>query len=294
MRIGYPCINRGMDCTPNRTFRLASYSEARLFETVAMNLECLGRVLAYNVAHGLLAFRVGSQLVPFASHPVCRADWRGQFGKQFRETGAFALRHGMRLSMHPDQFVVLNSLSDDIVQRSVAELCYHADVLDAMELPASAKIQLHLGGVYGDRNAAIERFAARYTRLPQSVRRRLVIENDERSYSLNDCLRVHELIGIPVVLDTFHHECLNKGEPLAEAAAAARRTWGADDGPLMIDYSSQKEGARPGSHTESISPAHFKKTLRELAGVECDIMLEIKDKEQSALRALRIIEKERP
>jgi UV DNA damage endonuclease len=289
MRIGYPCINRGMDCTPNRIFRLASYSVARLYETVAMNLACLGRILAYNAEHGLLAFRIGSKLVPFASHSVCRADWRIRFAAQLRETGAIAHRYGMRISMHPDQFVVLNSPNSDVVHRSVAELGYHATILDAMALPPDAKIQLHIGGVYGDKYAAITRFADRYRRLPPAVRRRLVIENDDCSYSLSDCLRVHERIGIPVVFDTFHHECLNNGESLAQAAAAAQRTWGPGDGPLMIDYSSQKKGARKGSHTESIAPAHFRKTLRELAGVECDLMLEIKDKERSALRALRII-----
>ncbi|MBD3242525.1 MAG: UV DNA damage repair endonuclease UvsE [Chitinivibrionales bacterium] len=292
MRIGYPCINRGMDCTPNRTFRLASYSEERLYETVGMNLGCLGRVLAYNVENGLFAFRIGSQLVPFASHPVCTADWRTHFAAQLRDIGAFAQRHHMRLSMHPDQFVVLNSLSDDVVRRSVAELAYHAAVLDAMQLPSDAKIQLHLGGVYGDKQAAMERFAAAYHRLPPAVRRRLVIENDDCSYSLRDCLHVHEQIGIPVVLDTFHHECLNSGEPLAEAAAAAHRTWGPDDGPLMVDYSSQKEGARVGSHTESLSARHFRNTMDQLTGVECDVMLEIKDKEQSALRALAIVRKQ--
>jgi UV DNA damage endonuclease len=90
-----------------------------------------------------------------------------------------------------------------------------------------------------------------------------------------------------VLFDTFHHECLNNGETLREAFAQAASTWGPRDGVPLVDYSSQKRGARRGSHAESLNLRHFRVTIDALGGVDLDLMLEVKDKELSALRALR-------
>ena len=146
MKIGYPCINRSLDCKGNRTFRLRSYSNERMQVTVQNNLECLLRILQYNLKYGILFFRISSDLIPFASHPICKFPWQRYFQKSFEEIGQFINKNHVRISMHPDQFIVLNSPRDDVVQRSIAELAYHAEILDLMGLDTSAKIQLHVGG----------------------------------------------------------------------------------------------------------------------------------------------------
>lgn len=286
MRIGYPCINRGIGCTAGSTFRLASYSRERLVETVGKNLSCLSRVLEYNAANGLLFFRITSDIVPFASHPACTHDWKLHFSAQFRAIGALIRGHGMRISMHPDQFVLLNSPDEGVTERSIAELGYHCSVLDAMELDCTAKVQIHAGGVYGDREQAVMRFCKRYAKLPPQIRRRLAIENDDRLYSLKDCLGIHDATGVPVIFDSFHHECLGNGESVRDAASLAAGCWKSSDGPLMMDYSSQKKGARKGTHAETIDLRHFRKVLAQVRGLDPDLMLEIKDKEKSAIKAL--------
>jgi len=290
MKIGYPCINRSIGCTANHTFRLASYSAKKLKETVSLNLACLRKILEFNAANGLFFFRISSDIVPFASHPVCRFDWAEYFRKDLRRIGAFIKDKGMRISMHPDQFVIINSPRDGVVERSVLELEYHRKALDSMGLGRDAKIQIHVGGVYGDKPAAMERFAENYRRLGPGLRKRLVIENDDRLYSLKDCLEVHKDTGVPVLFDAFHHKCLNNGEPLRKAALAARRTWGEKDGCLMMDYSLQAKGKRAGTHAGSIDAGKFKKFLSAVKGIEADVMLEIKDKEKSALKAVKLAE----
>ena len=293
MRIGYPCINRSLECRGNRTFRLRSYSEERLSETVAGNLDCLLRILRFNAANRLLFFRITSDLVPFASHPVCRFDWGRHFREEFRRIGRFIQKHRIRISMHPDQFTLINSIQEDIFERSRRELLYHARVLDLLGLNRTAKIQVHVGGVYGDKTAAIERFIARYHTLEEEVRRRLVIENDDVSYTLADCLAISRETGIPVLFDVFHHSVNCSGEPVAVAVRRAAATWKKRDGILMADYSSQKKGAPRGSHAETIDLRDFKKFLAAARPVDFDVMLEIKDKEKSARKAADAAEGDR-
>jgi UV DNA damage endonuclease len=285
MKIGYPCLNRSIGCTPSRTFRLASYSAERLAETVRANLDCLERILEFNAANGLHFFRITSDLVPFASHPVCSFPWLERFAARFSVLGGFIRRHGMRISMHPDQFTLINSPDEGIFRRSVAELDYHARVLDLLGLDGTARIQIHAGGVYNDKAASLDRFCTRFERLAKPVRRRLVVENDERLYSIADCLAISRRTGIPVLFDSFHHRLNGHGESAAAALALAAATWKKAAGPPMVDYSSQKKGGRTGSHAESIDLKHFARFIVASAGMDFDIMLEIKDKEKSALRA---------
>jgi len=282
MRIGYPCINRTIGCRGDRTFRLASYSRERLYHTVSGNLACLQHILEWNRESGFLFFRISSDLVPFASHPVCTHHWQDHFAAEFAVLGAFIRENGIRISMHPDQFIILNARDEKIVARSIAELTYHAEVLDGMGLDTTAKIQLHVGGVYGDQEESRERFVRVYEHLDPAIHRRLVIENDERRYSAADCLAIHERTGIPVLFDVFHHSCNNDGESLGDVLTSVGKTWSSRDGLPMVDYSSQHPEKRPCSHAEHIDTGDFSAFLVQSQPHDFDIMLEIKDKEASA------------
>ena len=288
MKIGYPCKNLSVGCIGDKTFRLKSYSEERLVSTVQNNLQCLLEMLLFNAAHNVLFFRVTSDLVPFASHPVCRLDWGEIFKETFTEIGAFIRLHDMRISMHPDQFTLINSQDTAIFKRSVSELSYHAGVLDALGLDDTAKIQIHLGGVYGDRKASIDRFAERFETLDEALKKRLVVENDDTRFTLADCLEVSRRTGLPVVFDVLHHAILNSGETVPDALQCAAQTWGAEDGLPIVDYSLQKLGGRKGKHAEFLEANGFEAFLEQTRPIDFDLMLEIKDKEQSALRAVSI------
>ncbi|MBD3304470.1 UV DNA damage repair endonuclease UvsE [Candidatus Woesearchaeota archaeon] len=293
MRLGYPCINRSIGCTANSTFRLKSYSRERFLSTVQNNLDCLQEILEWNAEKGFYFFRIGSPLVPFASHPVCKIDWVKHFRKDFAKIGNYIKKNKMRISMHPDQFVVLNTRDERILQNSIKETEYHCKVLDAMGLDSTAKVQLHIGGVYGEKEKSLQRFIERYKKLPAIIKKRLVIENDHYMYSLKDCLEVHKQTKVPVLFDTFHHECYNNGETVKQGLVKAKNTWKKKDGILLVDYSSQKKGARKGTHSEHISIQKFKKFITGTKKLNFDIMLEIKDKEKSALKAIKILKKMR-
>lgn len=286
MKIGYPCINLSIDCKGDRTFRLKSYSEQRLVETVDNNLNCLMEMLRFNVAYNIGFFRITSDLVPFASHPVCQFDWQHYFQDKFQDAGDYIRTHDIRISMHPDQFTLINSPDEGIFERSLQELIYHTQVLDLVELNTNAKIQLHVGGVYDDKTTSIRRFVDRFNKLPDLVKRRLVIENDDRSYTLKDCLLINSIIGIPILLDSFHHDVNSSGESLEEAVSLASSTWAQEDGILMVDYSYQQGNGRRGAHSETVNIDHFRQFLNTTKSYDFDIMLEIKDKERSTLKAV--------
>lgn len=288
MRIGYPCINLRLPCRPSRTFRLASLSWERLRETLAGNLACLAEIVRWNAQHGLLFLRITSDLVPLASHPANRFPWDEEFAEEFSKIGALIRDLGMRISMHPGQYTLLNSPRPEVVKAAVADLQYYAHVLDLLGLDRAAKIQIHVGGVYGNKKRAMERFLQAVDALPLEIRARLVVENDERFYTFSDVLFIHKKTGLPVVFDVFHHELNSDGKSVGEALEAQRETWAPEDGLPIVDYSSPLPGGRMGSHARSLDEAHFLRFLEESRPHDFDLMLEVKDKEQSALRALSL------
>jgi UV DNA damage endonuclease len=157
-----------------------------------------------------------------------------------------------------------------------------------MGLDTTAKIQLHVGGVYGNPVESIARFIRVFKHLDPLIRRRLVVENDDQRFSAADCLQVHEQTGIPVLFDVFHHACKNNGEDVREMLQKTQRTWKTSDGILMVDYSSQHPEKRIGSHADHIDTGDFVEFLSVSHPCDMDIMLEIKDKEASALAAIAL------
>jgi UV DNA damage endonuclease len=290
MRIGYPCINRTIDCTANSTFRLKSYSETRLKDSIKNNLVCLQKILQFNLEHKLLFFRISSDLVPFASHPINKLNWQKFFREDFEEIGEYIVKNRMRISMHPDQFTLINSLKKEIFERSKKELIYHAEILDLMKLDESAKIQIHVGGAYGNKERSKEKFITRFNELDDSIAQRLVIENDDRLYDLNDCIKINAQTQIPILFDVFHYKVNNSTTYTTEDSLKySVKTWNKKrDGIPMVDYSSQEPNGLPRQHAETIDLDDFNLFLKKTKLFDFDVMLEIKDKEKSAMKAIEL------
>lgn len=284
MKIGYPCINLSLDCRTARTFRLASFSKEIFLETVKGNLDCLIKILKWNEENKIKYFRIGSGLIPFASHQVCQIDWPKIFKKEFENIGQYIRSKKMRITMHPSYFVLINSPKKEIVDKSIKDLDYHVKILDLLGLDNSHKIQIHVGGVYKGKETSRERFISNYLKLPQKIKERLVIENDEKSYSIKDCLVIAKKTQIPIVFDCFHHSILNNKETNRKVIKLIKKYWKKEDGLIMIDFSTQDKSKRIGAHAQTIELKKFNDFLKEIKGYPVDIMLEIKDKEKSVLK----------
>ncbi|MEG0375813.1 MAG: UV DNA damage repair endonuclease UvsE, partial [Raoultibacter sp.] len=216
-------------------------------------------------------------------------NWQEMFGERLAALGEKARRFGIRLSMHPGQYTVLNSPNETVVARAVEDLAYHNAFLDALDMDASNKIILHVGGVYNNKPEAIKRFIEAHDALPDTIKRRLVIENDDRLYTAENVLAISQASGAPVVFDILHHR-INPGEGTSEhdLLNQARTTWHEADGKQKIHYSQQAVGKKPGSHSETIAIAEFLTFYQQLGekATTTDIMLEVKDKDLSALKCI--------
>jgi UV DNA damage endonuclease len=284
IRIGYCCINTLLP-SPNRTCRLRNATPDSILDLARQNLAALGRILQWNLDHGILLFRISSETIPFGSHPINPQSWQGILQPELSAIGEFVKSNRMRVSMHPGQYTVLNSIREEVVSASLAELDYHAQFLEAIGQDFSSKIILHLGGTYGDKALSLQRFIANFRKLPERVQKRLVVENDEKNYTLSDALDVNDEIGVPVVFDVFHHSWNSSfpGESLTNLIHKAAATWKVQDGPPKVHYSNQWVGKPPGSHSKSIDLQAFAHFYTQVMDQRLDIMLEVKDKEQSVL-----------
>lgn len=290
MKIGYASKTVGVPNVPMRTARLNSITDERLIELIENNLDSLDKILDYNIKNNIKMFRVSSDIIPFGSHEVNTLKWWELFEEELAAIGEKALSHDMRLSMHPGQYTVLNSLDEDVVRRASEDLLYHTRFLDAMGLDCSHKIILHIGGVYGDKEAAMERFIENYRTLDERIQKRLIIENDDRQYTISEVLEIAYQADIPVVFDNLHHE-INPDSSKSEREwlLAARETWKGEDGSQKIHYSQQDSDKRAGAHTQTIDLAVFNDFYRELPTYKLDIMFEVKDKNLSALKGINLI-----
>lgn len=290
MNIGYACLTVGVPGTKLRGCTIKNATPHLLSALIQSNLKALSNILDYDIKNGIKLFRISSDIIPFASHPVNMLKWWVEFKDQLRIIGNKALSNGMRLSMHPGQYTVLNSANEAVVERAVADLEYHARFMDMLGLGEEHKIILHLGGIYGDKPAALKRFVGNYRYLDESIRRRLAIENDDRHFVISDVLSIGEEEGIPVVFDNLHHQ-VNPDNRCLESAWIERcgSTWRPKDGPPKLHYSQQDANKRAGSHSATLNVDAFLQFYRSLPDQERDIMVEVKDKNLSAIKCINAI-----
>jgi UV DNA damage endonuclease len=256
-----------------------------------VNLSALETMIDYNINNGINLFRISSDIIPFGSHSVNNIKWQDEFSETFLRIGKKIRSSDIRVSMHPGQYTVLNSPDSRVLENAINELKYHGAFLDALGMDSRCKIILHIGGVYGDKGKASKTFIRNYFNLPQSLKNRLIIENDDKNYNIQDVLKISKETGAPVVFDNLHNQ-INSAEETHmefEWIELCEKTWEADDGKQKIHYSQQKEGALLGSHSTNIDIDLFSEFYQNLHNKDIDIMLEVKDKNLSAVKCINTV-----
>ncbi len=259
---------------------------AKLGRICLANAESLMAAFQYCDRNGIGCFRINSQILPLKTHPQAGFAMDdlpdgSAIVDRFRDCGAFAKRVGLRVCFHPDQFVVLNSPRPDVVESSVRELEYQAEVAEWVNADV---VNIHGGGAYGDKPQALARFARNLALLSDRVRSRLTVENDDKTYAPADLIPVCRAEGIPLVYDVHHHRCHPDGLGVEETTEQAVATWNRE--PLFHISSPIQgwSGPNPERHHDFIDPADFPACWRDR---RLTVEVEAKAKEIAVLELKR-------
>ena len=266
-----------------------NFTVEKAIQKATQNCKDLLTMLKYCKENNIKCFRVGSDIFPRYDDPEVES-YDLDFAKEYlKAAGDYAKKEGIRLLQHPCQLVNIASPKETVWESSVKILEHHADILDMMGMNDNSILIIHGGGVYTDKEKTIETWITRFYLLPQRVKDRLVIENCERHYSIEDCLYISSKTGIPVVYDTHHKECYDKLHPQEKCSedflSRVMKTWG--NRTPIVHVSNQKEGTKIGAHSDYITvfPQHLLNFIKDNKTV---IHLEVEAKaKEKAIFALR-------
>ena len=257
---------------------------------ILQNLTDVLTMMDWNEANGIKVFRLSSDMFPHKSNPKIEPYSFDFAIDLLREIGEKSKLYNQRLTFHPGQYNVVGSPNIKAFEQTIADLKYHAEVLDLMGLGADSVIVIHGGGIYNDKAATKVRWCENFLKLPENVRRRVVLENCEKCFSIKDCLELSAKTHIPVVFDTHHYECykrLHKSEAFEDASyyiVNILATW-QERGIKPKFHVSEQGAGRCGHHSDFIDVIpDYLLEIPEKYGVSVDILIEAKMKEQTIFR----------
>ena len=294
INLGYACINMALQkqkvCSNRgmikRTFQAKGVKYAS--ELALINVKALKKIIDWNNANGIKVYRMTSCLFPWTSeYDIFSLPDIDAIADTMSEAGEIAMSGGQRLSFHPGPFNCLASANDGVVQKTIAELDAHSTQMDLMGLPESpqAKINIHIGGAYGEHDKALDRFCRNFARLAQNTQARLTVENDDRP-SLYSTKMLHDgvfsKIGIPIVFDSHHHELGPQDIDYHDAFYLARSTW--PDGIKQQCHHSNSKRHYEDDSVRARAHSDWYYTPFENYGEPVDVVLECKKKEQALFK----------
>ncbi len=293
MKFGYACINLTLSAEGvivnkgmiKKTFKSRGINYASVLALA--NIKSLEIIVDWNIENNFLFYRMSSGMFPWMSeYEIEDLPEINEIKTILKRVGEKSKVAGLRLTYHPGPFHVLASPNKSTIENTLKGLSQHGQIMDFIGLPHSpyAKINIHVGGAYGDKKAAMNTFCENYDKLPEHVKKRLTVENDDKAnmYSIKDLLFIHQQIGVPLVFDFLHHLFCTGGFSIKEAFELAYDTWPEGITPV-VHYSSPKK------EFEDVSapgPAHadFIYDVPPVFGKDVDIMFEAKAKEQAIMK----------
>ncbi|WJZ23540.1 UV DNA damage repair endonuclease [Listeria phage LIS04] len=294
VNLGYACVNLELGVSPNRKTTIAKMKRTESIDDrlgilrgkLESNIRNLESILRWNADHNINLYRIPSEFIPLASLPWIMEFWNPyeEYKSEFARLGALANDLDQRLSFHPGQFAVLSAKRDEVVKNAVSEINYHAKVLSMMNLKYQPIVNIHGGGVYGNKAEALSRFKDNFRKLSDEAQMYLTVENDQTSYSPDELYELYYDLKVPILYDWTHHKW-NRGKwDAAYALDMCIQTF-IDLGwsrPPKIHLSSDVAGSRRHRHDNFINPSDFMEMYLALDySGPLDVMLEVKSKDRA-------------
>ena len=259
-----------------------------LKEKIISNLEDTLKMIEWNEKYGIKVFRLSSDLFPHKSN-INAPQYELDFAKELLEQiGNLAKSYNQRLTFHPGQYNVIGTPNKKSLDQTIRDLSYHATVLDMINAGDDSVMVIHGGGLYGDKEETKKRWIKQYKELPEFIRKRLVLENCERCFSIKDCLDVSKETLIPVVFDTHHFECykqLHPDEVFEDPEYYIKDildSWGNIKPKFHV---SEQGKGKCGHHSDYIETIpDYLLEIPEKYNINIDIMIEAKMKEKAIFR----------
>ncbi|HBV96542.1 MAG: hypothetical protein JL50_16830 [Peptococcaceae bacterium BICA1-7] len=299
LRFGYVAMSMELaDCSPSRTVTFKTFSGLRernpqaamdkLKRTARENLFNTLRLLRYNRANDVMIYRFSSKIIPLATHPELEGwDYVEDVGDLLGQIGDLVREGGMRVSFHPDHYTFINSPREEVFTASIKDYCHHCRLLDAMGLGAEARLVTHIGGGYGDKGKSLELFLSNWRRVPDQAARRIVLENDDRTFTAGDALYLSGKLGLPVVFDVHHFICnREEGSSLEGILPGFLASWDGSGLCPKVHVSSPRSGSDLRSHHDFVAAEDVYSFIKTAAGFsrDIDVMVEAKKKDSAMFR----------
>ena len=210
IRLGYVGLSKTIDITSSKTITYTNYLKSKDFnkikEIIITNLNNLKEILIYNVKNNIHFFRITSKLIPLATISDFSFDYIKPYQKYYNEIAKIIKENNLRIDVHPDQYAVLNSTKKEVVENTFKILEYNYNILNALKIKDKVII-LHIGSNVLGKENSIKRFINNFNKLPNHIKKCIVLENDDKIYNAFDTLNLCNKLKIPMVLDVHHHIC---------------------------------------------------------------------------------------
>lgn len=291
IRLGYVAISKTLDnLTSSSTITLSNFKKnndySKIYSCIISNLESLIRILEYNYKNNIHFYRITSNLIPLATLKEISFDYINKYKSYYQKISTIIDKNNMRLDMHPSQYCVLNSTRKEVVDASIDILKYHYNLLDAMNIKNKIII-LHIGSNTFGKDKSLTRFINNFKKLPKYLQKCIAIENDDKVFNIDDCLKVASILNIPVVLDYHHFLCNNSNKNIEKYLLRIFSTW--KNLTPKIHFSSPKNKKEFRSHHDYIDSNSFIKFISILQkyNINIDIMIEAKAKDEAMFKLIR-------
>ena len=290
VRLGYACISKTLDITTSKTYTYTKYKETKdnkkLEEIIEQNLYNLIETLKYNIKNNIHFYRLSSNIIPLATHKEVNINYLDKYKKYYKTISNLINKNNLRVDLHASPYCILNSTKKEVIENTMASLEYYYNLLNIMNIKNKLVI-LHIGSKEFGKKNSLTRFINNFKLLPKHIQDIIAIENDDKTFTIDDCLSIREKINIKIVLDYHHFLCNNTNNNIEDYLKEIFNTW--ENITPKIHFSSPKNKKEYRAHNDYIEVESFINFINicQKYNKDIDIMLEAKEKDEALFRLTR-------